>query len=70
MWVRRILEALFPGDQLSTLLQMVGVVALIVSCGGLRAKFWERDGGSAVFLTKQKFQTLFGKEKDVNDGRK
>ena len=70
MWIKRILEWLFPGDQLRTLFQMIGVFALIISYGALRAKMWQRRGGSAVFLTKQRFQTLFGKENDVNDARK
>jgi hypothetical protein len=69
MWIKRILEWLFPGDQLRTLLQMIGVFALIISVGALRAKMWQRHGGSAVFLMKQRFQRLFGKAEDVNDGR-
>jgi len=68
-WIKQILRGLFPGDQLTTLLQMIGVFALIVFYGALRAKIWQRHGGSAVFLTKQKFQTLFGKREDVNDER-
>jgi len=64
MWVKRILESLFPGEQLKTLLQMLAVFAVIISFGILRAKAWQRHGGSAVFLTKQKFQTLFDKKDD------
>jgi len=70
MWIKRIIESLFPGDQLKTLLEMVGVFVLIISFAALRAKIWQRHGGSAVFLSRQRFQTLFGKrEKDVNDRR-
>jgi hypothetical protein len=68
MWIKRLFEWLFPGDQLITLLQMVGVVALIICYGVLRAKMWQRHGGSAVFLTKQRFQGLFGKQEDGDDG--
>jgi hypothetical protein len=68
MWIKRILEWLFPGDQLRTLLQMIGVFALIICYGALRAKVWQRHGGSAVFLTKQRFQRLLGKGEDVDDG--
>jgi hypothetical protein len=37
---------------------------MIIFCGALRAKWWQDYGGSAVFLTKQRFQKLFGREKD------
>ena len=40
---------------------------MIIFFGAMRAKFWQDRGGSAVFLTKQKFQTLFSKEKESND---
>jgi hypothetical protein len=68
MWIKRILESLFPGDQLRTLFQMIGVFALIICYGVLRAKMWQRHGGSAVFLTKQRFQRLFSREKNVDNG--
>ena len=66
-WIRQILQGLFPGDQLTTLLQMIGVFAMIIVYGAIEAKFWQRRGGSAVFLTKQKFQTLLGKEKEKDE---
>jgi hypothetical protein len=67
IWIKRILEWMFPGDQLRTSFEMIGVFALIVFYGALRAKIWQRHGGSSVFLTKQRFQTLFGKKQDVNE---
>ena len=66
-WIKQIFEALFPGDQLTTLLQMIGVFAMIIVYAAVRVKFCQDRGGSAVFFTKQRFQTLFGKEKESND---
>ncbi len=68
--IKQILWGLFPGDQLTTFLQMIGVIAVIIFYGAMRAKFWQDRGGSAVFLSKQRFQTLFGKEKNSNDDPK
>jgi hypothetical protein len=59
--MKQTLQGLFPGDQLTTLLQMIGVLTIINLYGAVRAKFWQDRGGSAVFLTEQRFQTLFGK---------
>jgi hypothetical protein len=47
-----------------TLLQIVGIIALMIVAGALRAKWWQDRGGSAVFFTKQKFQSLFNQDKD------
>jgi hypothetical protein len=70
MWINRTLEWLFPGDQLRTLLQMIGVFALIIAYAAVDAKIFQRHGGSAVFLTKQRLQTLFGKEEeDIGDSQ-
>jgi hypothetical protein len=65
--VKQVLQELFPGDQLTTLLGMIGVFAMIIFVGAMRAKFWQDRGDSAVFLTKQRFQSLFGR-KDSDDG--
>ena len=71
MWIKQILEWLFPGNQLKTLLQMIGVFGFMILREALRAKFRQRHGGSAVFFRKQRFQTLFGDEKeDANDSRR
>jgi len=67
MWIKQVFQGLFPGNQLTILFQMIGVFALIILYGMVRAKFYQDRGGSAVFLTKQRFQTLFGKEKNSND---
>jgi hypothetical protein len=65
--VKQVLQELFPGDQLTTLLGMIGVFAMIIFVGAMRAKFWQDRGDSAVFLAKQRFQSLFGR-KDSDDG--
>jgi hypothetical protein len=61
--VKQILQELFPGDQLATLLQIIGAFAMIILFAAMRARLWQDRGGSAVFLTKQRFQSLFGKRK-------
>jgi hypothetical protein len=69
MWVKRTLEALFPGGQLQTLLQMIGIFALIAFYAAIRVKVWQRYGGGESFLTKQRFQTLFSNDNDGNETR-
>ncbi len=67
MWLMRILEALFPGEQLKVLLGIIAVFALIIVYGVVDAKLWQRDGGSAVFFTKQRFQSLFRSDDDADE---
>ena len=54
--VKQVLQELFPGDQLTTLLGMIGVFAMIIFVGAMRAKFWQDRGDSAVFLKKRDFR--------------
>ncbi len=62
VWDKSTLGSLF--NELKTPLQIIGVFALIIISEVLRAKAWQRRGGSAVFLSKQKFQTIFSNEED------
>jgi hypothetical protein len=44
MWIIRAMQWLFPGDQLKTLLGMIGVFTLIIVTGALRAKARQDHG--------------------------
>jgi hypothetical protein len=66
MWkaVVSFMHELFPGQQLEVLLEMFGLFIVMVVFLRLRAEQWGRCGlGSIVFLTEQKFQTLFSDER-------
>jgi hypothetical protein len=62
-WIKHILQELFPGEQLTDLLQMIGVFAMLIFFGAMRAKFWQDRGSSAVFLTKQRFKACLVRTK-------
>lgn len=60
-------EWLFTTEEIKAFASMVGLLAMIIAHGVLRAKSRQSNGESAVFMTKQKFQTLFHGERTLDE---
>ncbi|HYG97799.1 MAG TPA: hypothetical protein VD837_01620 [Terriglobales bacterium] len=66
----KLLEWLFPGDQLEVLREMITLFVLFVVITRWRAEIYDRLGlGSIVFFTEQKFQTIFGNRNETAQTR-